>query len=175
MSLALAAEVRGTVAPTALPRTDVAESKKGNDMNGREEWLKQHIVEIITSFEREQMSVVPTSVSLDLHPQSLVVTFRGAACPADMALADDEEMARLLERFYGAVFDASKQELEVAIASILGRRVTRSKFTMDPKSGDGVLLLALAPGDVQTGQGGKLEPTARPKRSIRYDADGSSD
>ncbi len=52
-------------------------------MSRRDEWLKQHIVEIITSFEREQMSVVPESVSLDLHAQSLVVTFRGAACPAD--------------------------------------------------------------------------------------------
>ena len=113
--------------------------------------MKQHIVEIITSFEREQMSVAPTSISLDLHPQSIVVTFRGAACPADMALADNDEMARLLERFYGAVFDAAKRELEEAIASILGRRVTRSKFTMDPKSGDGFLLFTLEAGDAQTG------------------------
>ena len=113
-------------------------------MSGREEWLKQHIVEIITSFEREQMSVAPTSISLDLHPQSLVVTFRGAACPADMALADNDEMARLLEQFYGAVFDAAKLELETGIASILGRRVARSKYTMDPRSGDGYLLFSLA-------------------------------
>ena len=113
-------------------------------MNGREEWLKQQIVKIIASFERDKMSIAPTSVSLNLHPNSLVVTFCGAACPAEIALADDSAMARLLERFYAAAFDASKRELEQAIASILGRRVTRSKFAMDPQSGDGVLLFELS-------------------------------
>ena len=151
----------------ALPQTDMAGSRKGDGMSEREEWLKERIVKIITSFEREQMSVAPTSVSLDMHPHSLVVMFRGAACPADMALADNDEMARLLERFYGAVFDAAKQELEKAIASVLGCLVTRSKFTMDPRSGDGFLLFGLAAYDARTGaeQGERTDSAAERKRS----------
>ncbi|MGC9455029.1 MAG: Na-translocating system protein MpsC family protein [Phycisphaerae bacterium] len=137
-------------------------------MNSREEWLRQQITEVISSFEREQMSVSPNAVSIALHPRSLVVTLCGAACPAEMELASNGDMARLLERFYAMAFDACKIELEQAIASILGRRVTRSKCAIDPQSGDGVLLFALS-------EDAKVAPVREsPKTSDRSESNGRS-
>ncbi len=123
-----------------------------------EERLRRHIADLISAFEREQMSLSPVSVSLALHPNSLEVTLCGAVRPAELALARDGEMARLLERFYAAAFDACKGELEQAVASILGRDMTRSKLAIDPQSGDGVLLFAL----------GEARPPTSTMHAVRY-------
>lgn len=39
--------------------------------------LRQRVVDAVTRFQKDQMSVSAESVSVDLHPNSLVVTLQG--------------------------------------------------------------------------------------------------
>lgn len=46
-----------------------------------EQVVKQRVVDAVTRFQKDQMSVSAESVSVDLHPGSLVVTLQGITCP----------------------------------------------------------------------------------------------
>lgn len=112
-------------------------------MKSQEE-LAQRVIDAVTRFERDQMSITPADVSVDLHPGSLVVTFRGATSPAERDRARDVQARERLERFHREVFDQVKPALETAIQDILGRTVVRSSYNLDVASGDGVILFSLA-------------------------------
>ena len=112
-------------------------------MNKYEE-LKRQVVTAVTKFESDQMSTNPVSISVAIHPQELVVTFRGATCPAERNYARDADARELLERFYNRLYEATKPILESTIQEILNRRVERSRLSVAPESGDGVILFALA-------------------------------
>ena len=101
---------------------------------------KRRIAEAIATFENDQMSVRPESVSVDIHPRSLVVSFRGAVCPAERDYARDRRASELLQRFYDGVFEAAKPILESAIQDILGVGIDRSKLSVIPQTGDAVIL-----------------------------------
>jgi len=104
------------------------------------EELKRRIAEAIARFESDQMSVRPESISVDIHPRSLVVSFQGATCPAERHYATDRRAGELLRRFYDEVFGAAKPILESAIQGILGVKIERSKLIVIPETGDGVIL-----------------------------------
>lgn len=106
-----------------------------------QESLKQRVVEAVVKFEKDQMSVTPESVSVDFHPNAVVVTLQGATCPAEKQYARNKQARALLEGFYSQVFDATKPILEASIEDILGHRVERSRLSVDPESGDGVILI----------------------------------
>jgi len=112
-------------------------------MNKRDQ-LKQQIVEAVSSFQKDQLAVVCESITVDCHPDNLVVTLSGATCQAERVYAQDREARELLERFYNELFEVIKPILEGKIQDILGRKVRRSKLNIDPGSGAGVILLALA-------------------------------
>ena len=109
-----------------------------------QERLKERVVEAVSAFQRDQMSVSPDSVSVDFHSNCVVVTLQGASCPAVRDYARDPRGCELLGRFYEEVFNATKPTLEMTITEILERPIRRSKLTVDAESGDGVILFALA-------------------------------
>lgn len=109
-----------------------------------EDRLKQRIVEAVSSFQRDQLAVTCESIAVDVHTDTLVVTLRGATCPAERNYARDREAQTLLERFYGELFDVIRPVLEARIQAILGRQVQGSRLSIDPESGAGVILLTLA-------------------------------
>lgn len=104
----------------------------------------QQIAEAVRSFHETQLGVTCDSMTVDLHPDNLVVTVSGATCPAEKDYARDGEAREFLERFYGELFDVIKPILEARIREILGRQVRRSRLTIDPESGAGVILLTFA-------------------------------
>jgi len=105
-----------------------------------QERLKQQVVETVTRFQKDQMSVSPELVSVDFHPRCVVVTLQGATCPAEQNYARDRQGRELLGRFYDELFNATKSTLEVAITEILGQAVQQSSLSIDPESGNGVIL-----------------------------------
>ena len=105
-----------------------------------EQVMRQRVVDAVTRFQKDQMSVSAESVSVDFHPSSLVVTLQGITCPAEQNYARDKEARDLLERFHKELFEATKPVLEGAIGEILERSVQRSKLSVDPGSGDGVIV-----------------------------------
>ena len=109
-----------------------------------QERLKERVVEAVSAFQRDQMSVSPESVSVDFHSHCVVVTLQGASCPAERDYARERRGREMLGRFYEELFNATKPALELAIAEILGRPVQRSRFTVDSESGDGIILFTLA-------------------------------
>ena len=112
-------------------------------MSAHEE-LRRRVAEAVTRFENDQMSVRPESVSVDIHARSLVVSFEGAACPAEKHYARDRQAGELLQRFYDGAFEAAKPILESAIQEILRARVDRSKLIVIPETGDGVIVFMFA-------------------------------
>ena len=105
--------------------------------------VKQQIVQAVSDFQRSQLAVTCESIAVDFHPDTLVVTLRGATCPAERDYARDREAQELLERFYDKLFDVIKPVLEAKIQDILGRQVEGSRLNIDPESGVGVILLKL--------------------------------
>ncbi|HUS57571.1 MAG TPA: phosphoenolpyruvate carboxykinase (GTP) [Planctomycetota bacterium] len=120
-------------------------------MFDNEESVKRSVAEAVAAFQREQMSVNGDSVWVGLHRESLVVIARGAVCPAEQKCARDREARERLERFYSDLFDACKRPLEVRIESIIGRPISRSWLSVEPMSGDHVILFTLG------------EPACRPE------------
>ena len=106
--------------------------------------LKRHIVDVVTRFEQDQMSITPDLVAVALHPDLLVVTLRGVTSPAEKHLAREQPGRTLLGELYGGLFNSVKQVLEVAIEDVLGDQVERSNMTVEPESGNGVMLFTLA-------------------------------
>ena len=112
-------------------------------MNEQEQ-LKQQIVQAVSSFQRTQLAVTCKSITVDLHPDTLVVTLCGATSPAERDFARDRRARELLEKLYDELFDVIKPILEAKIQEILGRQVRRSRMNIDPESGAGVILLTFA-------------------------------
>ena len=114
-----------------------------------QERLQQQVVETVTRFQNDQMSVTPELVSVDFHPRCVVVTLQGATCPAEKNYARDRQGRELLGRFYNELFNATKPILEASITEILGRTVQQSSLSIDPESGNGVILFTFICGSPQ--------------------------
>ena len=67
----------------------------------KQDRLKKQIIEAVNDFQRSQLAVTCESMAVDIHPDTLVVTLRGAMCPAERDYARDREARELLKRSYG--------------------------------------------------------------------------
>ncbi len=114
--------------------------------------LKERIAEAVSDFHRDLMSVTLGEMLVDLHPNSVVVTIRGASCQAEKDLAHDDRARELLERLHRRVFEVSRSALETAIERIVGRPVERLRLSVDPETGDRVLFCALSLRPVHKGE-----------------------
>lgn len=102
--------------------------------------VQRRIIEAVTRFENQLMAVRPDTVAVSLSRPYLIVTLRGAICEAERRYAQDRRSRGLLERLYVDIFNAAKPELETAIGNILGRRIRRSRISIDPVLGDAILV-----------------------------------
>jgi len=99
------------------------------------------------------MAVTVQSVSVDLHPDFLVVTIRNSTPPAERRYARRRSGRDLLETLYDRVFDASRRHLELTIEDILGRGVQKSRLSVDAELGGCVMLFTFARRGHHTGAG----------------------
>jgi len=101
---------------------------------------KRLVSEAATKFLMEQMSMMPASVTIDTHPDSLVVTFFGATSLAERDCAGDAQSRDRIERCYRELFQVTAPLLNATVAAIVRKPIERSNFSLDVASGDGVIL-----------------------------------
>jgi len=110
----------------------------------KKEKREHQIAEAMAMFARYHMPIAPKLVSVSIHPHCVVATLRNIVAPAERNCAREEKSCRLLEEFYGNIFNAEKRVLEVAVGNILGQLIGNSILWVDPKSGDGVIMFTFA-------------------------------
>jgi len=107
------------------------------------ERLQREVAEAVMRFHVDLLAITPLGMSVDMHGHSLVVTLEGVSSPAEKELARDGRARELLEKFHRGVFDAARASLDAAVERIVGRRVERSRLSVDPQTGDSVILFVL--------------------------------
>jgi len=107
--------------------------------------LKQQVEEAVATFAYDYMGVTPKSVVADIHSCSVLATLQGIIPPVERDYAEGEPEARdLLEKCYNNVFDVAKKAFEAALENILGQVIQSSMLTVNPESGNGVMIFNLA-------------------------------
>ena len=109
-----------------------------------EQEIHRRIAEAVTAFQQSQISGAQCSINVSMQSDAVVITLRGVMSPAEKNYAKDRKARRLLERFYEELFDTTRPMLETSVQEILGQRVKRSRFAVDPESGDGVIVVTFA-------------------------------
>ena len=109
---------------------------------------KQQTMNAVLRFSAEQFSAVPDSISVDFHPDTMVVALESVISPAEHSYASDSQGRELLERLYRGVYEEAKPILHAAVVEVTGRPVERSRFTLDSESGDAVIMLTFTKGSL---------------------------
>jgi uncharacterized protein YbcI len=104
---------------------------------------QQQVEEMVRRFLGTYMSAQPQSILVDLHDSHVLVTLRQVICPAEREYARERTSRERLERLSCEAFDGVKAELEKAVTKILGRTVLQSRISLDPPTGDAILLLVM--------------------------------
>lgn len=102
------------------------------------------IAKEVCSYGKEQMGIRPEKISVDIHDNSVTVTLEGVSHPAEMNLAKEQFSRSMIQKMYMELFNVSKSVLHSQLEKILGRRVERSFFTVDPQYGSAVVVLFLS-------------------------------
>ncbi len=100
----------------------------------------RQIAEVVQRFEEQLTATGPSEVLIDNTDDYLLVTLRQALCKAERLYVQEPEAHTRLEELYIDVYNAAKEQLENSIAAILGRRVLRSRVSIDPLRGDVMLI-----------------------------------
>lgn len=101
---------------------------------------QQQIEDAVSQFFGTYMSARSESVLVDLHDSHVLVTLQQVVCPAEREYARERRSRERLERLFSETFDTVKAELETAVARIVGGTVRQSRLSVDPLTGDAVVV-----------------------------------
>jgi uncharacterized protein YbcI len=98
--------------------------------------MAQQIAEAATAFQRQRTGRAPTSVSVVLSGETLVVTLHGALSPAEQTLAQQStEGAAKVQEFHRQLFLTASATLREEIRRITGLDVREATAEVAPVSG----------------------------------------
>jgi uncharacterized protein YbcI len=97
--------------------------------------VAQRIAQAGSAFERQATGHAPTSVTVVLSGETLVVTLHGALSPAEKALARDPVGAARVQEFHRQLFANSSQALRQEIERIAGVEVREAGAEVEPATG----------------------------------------
>jgi uncharacterized protein YbcI len=132
--------------------------------------VAQQIAQAASAFERQATGHAPTSVTVVLSGETLVVTLHGALSPAERALARSPAGAAQVQEFHRQLFTSSSDTLRQEIKRITGVDVREAAAEVEPASGTVVkvfttgtvvqvfLLARSAPADTWSGDGEVINP-----------------
>lgn len=106
-----------------------------DNMNKSEEAMAREIAKAAVAFERERTGRAPTSVSVMLGEETLVITLQGALSPAELALARTTEGAARFEELLRQMFHTAGQSLRREIQRITGLSVRSATAEIDRGTG----------------------------------------
>ena len=97
--------------------------------------MAKQVAVAASEFERRRTGNLPTSITVVLSGDTLVVTLRGALSPAEQALARNPEGAAQVQEFHRQLFDNSADSLRQEIKRITGVEVREAAVEAEPSTG----------------------------------------
>ena len=106
-----------------------------NAMQPSPRTMAEQIAQVVTGFQQQTTGVEPTSVSVVLSQDTLVVTIHGALSPAERTLSRSPEGAAQVEGFHRQLFLSASESLREEIKRITGMDVREARAEVEPASG----------------------------------------
>ncbi len=97
--------------------------------------VAQQIAQAAIAFQQERTGHVPTSVTVVLGEDTLVVTLHGVLSPAEQVLAKTLEGAAQVQKFHRQLFANSCEPLRQEIKRITGVEVREVTAEVEPTTG----------------------------------------
>jgi len=85
--------------------------------------MAQQIAQTAIAFEQQRLGRRPTSVTVVLGGDTVVITMHGVLSPAEKALAASPASAAQLQEFYQSLFQLSSEPLKQEIKRITGLEI----------------------------------------------------
>jgi uncharacterized protein YbcI len=135
----------------------------------------QQIAQAARAFEQQTTGRLPSSVTVVLSEDTLVITLRGALSPAETALAKRPDGAAQLREFHRQLFTTASGPLRQEIRRITGVEVREATAETETSTGTVVQVFSLAdPVPTDTWSGGDPGPAATEKQSDQWADDGGA-
>jgi len=97
--------------------------------------MAERIAQAAATFQQKRTGRAPTSVSVVLDGDTLVVTLHGALSPAEHAMAQTSEGAVKVQEFHRQLFLSASDTLRKEIKRITGMDVREATAEIEPSSG----------------------------------------
>jgi uncharacterized protein YbcI len=97
--------------------------------------MAQQLADAARAFQLQQTGRAPTTVSVVISEDTLVVTLHDALSPAEQVLARSREGAANLREYHQQLFRNSVGSLRTEIERITGRKVREAAAEVDPGTG----------------------------------------
>jgi uncharacterized protein YbcI len=97
--------------------------------------IAKQIAQAATVFQQQRTGRPPTSVSVVLGGDTLVITLHGALSPAEQAMAQSPQGAAKVQEFHQQLFLDTSDTLRKEIKRITGMDVRETIAEVDPKTG----------------------------------------
>jgi uncharacterized protein YbcI len=104
-------------------------------MDKTERTMVQQLADTARTFQLQQTGRAPTTVTVVISEDTLVVTLHEALSPAEQALAKSAEGAANLREYHQQLFRNSVGSLRKEIERITGRKVREAAAEVDPGTG----------------------------------------
>jgi len=104
-------------------------------MDKTESTMAQELAAAARAFQLQQTGRAPTTVTVVMSEDTLVVTLHDALSPAEQELARSREGAANLREFHQLLFRNSVGSLRTEIERITGRKVREAAAEVDPGTG----------------------------------------
>ncbi len=97
--------------------------------------MAQQIAHAAKTFERERTGHAPSSVTVVLSDDALVITLHGALSEAEKALAKDPNGAAQVQEFHRQLFASAAGTLRQEIERITGAKLREATAEIEPSQG----------------------------------------
>jgi uncharacterized protein YbcI len=106
--------------------------------------MSQQIAQVAKAFEQQRTGHGPTSVTVVLGDDTLVITLYEALSPAERTLASSRAGAALVQEFHQQLFAIAVKSLRQEIERIIGVAIRGATMEVETKSGAIVQVFLLA-------------------------------
>jgi uncharacterized protein YbcI len=104
-------------------------------MNDSPRTMAEEVADALSRFQLDRTGHAPSSVSVVLTDDTLVVTLHGALTPAEIELSRTEEGAARVQDYHRRLFIIAQASLLAEIARITGVAVKEAAVEIDPATG----------------------------------------
>ena len=126
-----------------LARRGVTATPGTNLMDKSDSSKAQQIAQAARAFEQQTTGRLPSSVTVVLSEDTLVITLRGTFSPAETALAKSEEGAAQLRELHRQLFTTASEPFRQEIRRITGVEVREATTEVETSTGTVVQVFSL--------------------------------